>query len=364
MHGIDAVFFNRDYTPFSVNRDAAITKLCGACGVAVYECDDALLHNPQQIISTKGTPYTIFTPYYRSALQCAVPKPRELRLHNFFSHTLDGGVDELGSLASIASFVTSPESTPELQSREVVLARLQQLSDYENTHNMVAVPTSGLSKHLKFGTVSVRRAYHAIVHYLGDEHPLIRQLYWRDFFTQIAAHYPQVFGHAFKQRYDHIAWDNNPEWFSRWCAGTTGFPIVDAGMRELNTTGFMHNRARMVAASFLVKDLLIDWRWGERYFATQLVDYDPAVNNGNWQWCASTGCDAQPYMRIFNPWLQQKRFDPQCVYIKRWIPELRDLNASQITMLYKNSPPGLVYPLPIVCHEKQRRKALALYKNS
>ena len=162
----------------------------------------------------------------------------------------------------------------------------------------------------------------AVLASLGVDHPLIRQLYWRDFYVQIASHYPHVFGHAFRRHYDAIQWRDSPRDFDKWCQGQTGFPIVDAGMRELLATGYMHNRVRMIVASFLTKNLHIDWRLGEAWFARQLIDYDPAINNGNWQWGASTGCDAQPYFRIFNPWRQQQKFDADGVYIKQWVPEL------------------------------------------
>ena len=194
--------------------------------------------------------------------------------------------------------------------------------------------------------------------------PLIKQLYWRDFFTQVAYHSPFVFGQPFHEKYSKLPWSNSEKAFTAWCTGTTGFPIVDAGMRELNATGFMHNRVRMIVASFLTKDLHIDWRKGERYFAQQLVDYDPAVNNGNWQWCASTGCDAQPYFRIFNPWLQQKKFDPQCIYIKKWVPELQKILPLTIHTWYKeDSPPIKNYPRPMVDHGVESKKAKELYKN-
>jgi deoxyribodipyrimidine photo-lyase len=223
--------------------------------------------------------------------------------------------------------------------------------------------TTRLSAHHKFGTVSIRESYHTVAKTLGPGHPLIRQFYWRDFFTHIAWHFPHVFGHAFQRKYDSLIWRGREEWFEAWCAGRTGFPIVDAGMRELAATGFMHNRARMIVASFLVKDLHIDWRRGEQWFAQSLTDYDPAVNNGSWQWAASTGCDAQPYFRIFNPWLQQKRFDPDCVYIRRWVPELAETTPALIhgwhtpTMLDTGS-----YPRPIVDHDTQKAGALAMFR--
>jgi deoxyribodipyrimidine photo-lyase len=188
--------------------------------------------------------------------------------------------------------------------------------------NLLDNTASHLSPYLKFGICSIREVYSAIQKELGFNHSLLRQLYWRDFYVYIGFHFPFTFHSPFQGRYrkiktNVIQWKNDPKEFELWCNGKTGFPIVDAGMRELNVTGYMHNRVRLITASFLVKDLHIDWRYGERYFALKLVDYDPSINNGNWQWVASTGCDAQPFFRIFNPWLQQKKFDPDCIYIKK-----------------------------------------------
>jgi deoxyribodipyrimidine photo-lyase len=202
-----------------------------------------------------------------------------------------------------------------------------------------------------------------VVSQLSAEHQLVVELLWRDFYSHIAFFFPHVFRSPFYPKYDALSWDNAAQKFDAWRAGQTGFPIVDAGMRELNATGFLHNRVRMITASFLIKDLHIDWRWGERYFAQNLVDFDRVVNNGNWQWCASTGCDAQPYFRIFNPWLQQKRYDPDCTYIKRWIPQLRAFAPILLhspNKLAKTRIPG--YPTPIVDHAAEAERAKETYR--
>lgn len=233
-----------------------------------------------------------------------------------------------------------------------ILKRLRGSRDYEKDRDYPSLAaTTGLSAHLKFGTLSAREAHAAVASQLGSGHPLIRQLHWRDFFTMIGYYYPHVYGHPFCDEYQHMPWENDQGMFQAWCEGRTGFPFVDAGMRQLVRTGFMHNRTRMVAASVLVKDLHIDWLWGERFFARHLVDYDPAVNNGNWQWAASTGCDHQPYFRIFNPWLQQQKFDPAGDYIRRWVAELSDVPAD---VLHR---PGAAaessrgaYPFPLIDH--------------
>ncbi|MFW5746484.1 MAG: cryptochrome/photolyase family protein, partial [Nanoarchaeota archaeon] len=249
-----------------------------------------------------------------------------------------------------------------------ILRNLEQFEDYSKDKDIPAKDaTTHLSAHIKFGTCSLREIYHAIKG-TREDHPLLRQLYWHDFFTYVAHHFPHVFGSPFRSKYKELEWDKGAQAekrFRSWCKGNTGFPIVDAGMRQLNTSGFMHNRVRMIVASFLIKDLHIDWRQGERYFAKRLMDYDPAVNNGNWQWAASTGCDAQPYFRIFNPWRQQKRFDPECIYIKEWVPELQELDPAHIhqwsTECKEYWHKKVAYPAPIVCHDEERDEAKARY---
>jgi deoxyribodipyrimidine photo-lyase len=360
QHRIKAVFVNRDYTPFSRLRDNELAQACRDLGIDFHSVPDYLLTEPEQAVKSNGSPYHVFTAFYNNARQFVVPLPTRLEKASFIKLE-----DEFTS--DLSDFLQNDTSTNAFtggrQRALAILASLDKLADYQMQRDYPALDaTSQLSAHLKFGTCSVREVYYAIIQYLGAEHPLLRQLYWRDFFTHIAYHYPHVFGKAFNSRYDNLVWDNNRVQFDRWANGTTGFPIVDAGMRELNATGFMHNRVRMIVASFLTKDLHISWRWGERYFAQHLVDYDPCVNNGNWQWAASTGCDAQPYFRIFNPWLQQQKFDPECTYIYRWIPELKGFPPNIIHNWHsKNS--GNLYPAPMVDHAKESKIAKERYKN-
>jgi deoxyribodipyrimidine photo-lyase len=356
------VYFNRDYTPFSVKRDLAIQAVCEAAGVPCHVFDDALLNPPGSVIKQSGGPYTVFTPFFNKASLIAVTKPQAFGKGRFWTRPIKGEDPQALDKVSVAA-------NPSLAvkgGRGEAVALLKKLTAYKNYASQRDVLAEGgttrLSAHLKFGTVSVREVFQAIQKALGADHPLIRQLYWRDFFTHIAYHFPHVFGGSFYEQYDRIAWSQDEAAFQAWCEGKTGFPIVDAGMRELNATGSMHNRARMITASFLVKDLHIDWRRGERYFAQKLVDYDPAVNNGNWQWAASTGCDHQPYFRIFNPWRQQERFDPDCRYIKRWVSELQALSAKAIHSLYKDGP-CLGYPAMIVDHAIQAEEAKEMYRS-
>lgn len=359
QHRIQAVFVNRDYTPFSRVRDAELAQVCQDLSIDFHIVPDYLLVEPEQAVKNDGSPYKVFTAFYNNARQLPVALPRALEQANFIK------VDEKSTIDPPFPHAESTLNSPP-GGRSQVLAifdGLYRQVDYQAQRDYpVLDATSKLSAHLKFGTCSVREAYYAIVQQLGPDHPLLRQLYWRDFFTHIAFHYPHVFGKAFHSRYDNLAWDNNHDYFQRWADGNTGFPIVDAGMRELNETGFMHNRVRMIVASFLTKDLHISWRWGERYFAQHLVDYDPAVNNGNWQWAASTGCDAQPYFRIFNPWLQQQKFDPDCHYIYRWIPELNGIPAKSIHNWHSKHS-GAIYPAPMVDHSHESQMAKERYKN-
>lgn len=358
-NGVQAVFVNRDYTPFSRKRDHEIAQACAELNIAFHSLPDYLLLEPEVAVKKDGSPYTVFTPFYNNARRFQVPPPEPLAGDNF--------INSPGIKDGHGYPCRNPENKaiqPGGRSRALaILAGLHNLTDYSSQRDYPSADaTSHLSAHLKFGTCSVREAYHAILGQLGGGHSLLRQLYWRDFYTHIAFHYPHVFGKAFLSRYDALRWDNNREYFDRWCRGNTGFPIVDAGMRELNQTGFMHNRVRMITASFLTKDLHISWRWGERYFARHLVDYDPCVNNGNWQWSASTGCDAQPYFRIFNPWLQQRKFDPDCSYIKRWVPELRAVPAERIHSWDKRHDNAVNYPPPMADHARESRAAKAMYR--
>ncbi|MBA2306685.1 deoxyribodipyrimidine photo-lyase, partial [Candidatus Dependentiae bacterium] len=306
-HPISAVFINRDYTPYSTERDTVLAQLCTAHQVPFIIEHDALLHEPEESSTSQGKPYQIFTPFFRKNSLFVVKEAVSNHYINYLQgETLQLFREESLSLEALHSLlIPVPVAlrvhggrTSSLQ----LLGALKNFRDYAATRDFPEHDTTLLSASLKFGTLSIREVYHAITVTLGAGHPLIRQLFWRDFFYSVAFFYPSVFGHAFHRQYDTIAWNTDYAAFSRWCEGTTGFPIVDAGMRQLMASGFMHNRARLITGSFLVKDLHCDWRLGERYFAQHLTDYDPCINNGNWQWVASTGCDNQPYFRIFNPW--------------------------------------------------------------
>lgn len=367
---IDAVFIHADYTPFSRARDEALRAVCEKAGVAFYAYHDLLLiGDPEGVRTKSNTPYKVFTPFYRRAvetLRVAEPESFFEGGGNITSRALSGR--EKNALSRVRELLSKELGGNTLSARSEglrILKKIGRFAEYERIRDSLKEDTTRLSIHHKFGTLSIRESYHALKKAFGSGSSLIRQLYWRDFFTQLSYYFPHIYGASFNSEYDAIDWEENNEHFSRWCRGETGYPLVDAGMRELNQTGYMHNRARMVVASFLTKDLHIDWRQGERYFAQKLIDYDPAVNNGSWQWSAGTGADAAPYFRIFNPWIQQKKFDPECVYIKRWIPELADIPASRIHAIAKK---GKVvessYPEPMCEHGVEATRAKALYKSA
>lgn len=364
-HDIDAVYVNKDYTKFSQDRDQAIKSVCEEKNIVFKSFHDLLLRPPEMVEKKGGGPYTVFTPYYRQAMTIPSPAPKKNTYTNFFQGQVQGSNhnilgDLLEKYANDDLFVSG--------GRSVALEILSHAKDYANYNNVRDFPalqaTTGLSAHHKFGTISPRESLQTFNDALGVGNGLSRQLYWRDFFTQIAYFFPKVFGHAYQDKYNDVQWKDNDEWFKKWCEGKTGFPIVDAGMRELVATGYMHNRTRMIVASFLTKDLHISWQKGEQFFAQHLVDYDPCVNNGSWQWAASTGTDAQPYFRIFNPWLQQKRFDEECKYIKKWVPELEPLTPKQIHKLDSvHAPSSIKYPRPIVDHKEEKDITMAMFKS-
>lgn len=362
---IDAIFVNRDYTPFSMKRDEAIEHLCAVHNIDFCPCHDLLLHEPEEIVTGNGTPYSIFTPFFKKARALPVPRPDVQRITNWHTAPIKTAVHTIPSF--LAGYHNKrAHVTGNHAEAARILKNIPKYADYVNTHDYPSIETTNASAFLKFGLISIRQFYHTIADTFGLGHALIRQLYWRDFFTHVTYFSPFVFGQPFKDKYKTLTWQNDKKMFVRWCTGTTGFPIIDAGMRQLNATGYMHNRVRLLVGSFLVKDLHIDWRWGEKYFASHLIDYDPALNNGNWQWVASTGTDAQPYFRIFNPWLQQKKFDPQCHYIKKWVPELSKLSPKQIHgwPKYAEQQATTGYPTPCVDHARESSLSKNYYKNT
>ena len=337
---IEAVYTNHDYEPYAAVREKQIGDFLAQKSIRLYTFKDQVIFEKDEVMKDNGEPYTVYTPYskkYKAKLNAFYLKsyPTEKYSDNFYKQ----------SPIAIPSLTEIGFEKTDL---DVVLPTLDTeiAKHYHETRDIPGVRgTTKLSVHLRFGTISIRK--------LASEagtisEKLLNELIWRDFYQMILWNIPRVVTESFHKEYDNIKWRNNEQEFEKWCNGLTGYPIVDAGMRELNETGYMHNRVRMVVASFLTKHLLIDWRWGEAYFAKKLLDFDLASNNGGWQWAAGSGCDAAPYFRIFNPYLQTQKFDPDLKYIRKWVPEFQEFS----------------YPKPIVVHEDARERCLKVYKEA
>ena len=361
---INIVGFNIDYSPYAIKRDEQIIDLCEKMKINVINADDYYLNPPGTLVNKSGDPYQKFTPYYETAIKQHLASPTPFRKINFHKKK---DIDSSSSMPLELALHKFTSNNPHLivyGGREEAIKQLNKAvktqQKYSHTRNDLTKSSSELSAYIKFGCVSIREVYKKF----SRNKDFIRQLIWRDFYASILYAFPRVLGHSLKPAYDKMKWSNNKKYIDAWKNGETGFPIVDAGMRQLNKTGYMHNRARLIVASFLVKTLLIDWRVGEEYFASKLTDYDPASNNGNWQWISGGGADSQPYFRIFNPWEQAKKHDPTCGYITTWVKELSDvpnkaiLNWDTEYVNYKE----IDYYEPIVDYAEQKDKILATYK--
>ena len=335
-YNIKCIAFNKDYTPFARKRDDMILKWCKDQGIQLITEEDYTLFPMGSILNGSNKPYQVFTPFYRTCKKQKVNKPIIKKLN-----TKDIVVDVRAF--NKRKYYEENKDISVRGGRNLALTRLKNsMKNYAKSRDIPSLEgTTRLSAYIKFGCVSIREVYHNY----SKNTALQRELIWREFYAHIMYHFPHIIGNSFKQKYDRVKWSNNKEWFKKWCNGETGFALVDAGMNQLNTTGWMHNRVRMVVAMFLTKDLLIDWRWGEKYFATKLVDYDPASNNGGWQWSASTGTDAQPYFRIFNPDLQIKKYDKDLEYIQRWNPKYKEKK-------------------PMVDHKERAQIAIKIFKSA
>ncbi len=332
---VKEVFFNKDYEPYAINRDLAICDVLQINKTTFFSYKDQVIFEEKEITKADGLPYTVYTPYKNKWLE---------------QYKLTAPVQEYDTNSKFSNFHENNFIFPTLQEIgfeesviKVIPHNLKNVTNYHETRDFPALDsTTHLSPHLRFGTVSIRK----LVNWAYKKNDVfLSELIWREFFMQILFSFPKVVTHNFKSAYDGIQWLNNEEDFKRWCSGTTGYPMVDAGMRELNETGYMHNRVRMVVASFLCKHLLINWQWGEAYFAEKLLDFDLSANVGNWQWAAGTGCDAAPYFRVFNPEIQLQKFDEKGIYIRKWIPEF-----------------DLGYGQPMIDHAFARDRAIATYK--
>ena len=338
---INKVFTNHDYEQYAIDRDTQIEELLKSHKASFHTFKDQVIFEKEEVTKEDGKPYTVFTPYSRKWKAKLTPfYLKAYPTEKYYSNFLKQQQVVLPSLEQIG-FKAVEQSFP---SKDLDLTMVSHYAEQRNFPSLIG--TSHLGVHLRFGTVSIRELAKKSKN-LSET--FLNELIWRDFYQCILWHFPKLNkGESFKKEYDNIEWINNPQDFEKWCGGKTGYPIVDAGMRELNATGFMHNRVRMVVASFLTKHLLIDWRWGELYFAQKLLDFDFAANNGGWQWAAGSGCDAAPYFRVFNPTMQTEKFDKNLKYIRKWIPELDSFH----------------YPQPIVNHEFARKRVLEVYSKA
>jgi len=337
-YSIKTVICNHDYEPYAIERDFQVKKILNEKGIDFLSFKDQLVFEKNEVIKIDGLPYTVFTPYSKRWKEL-------LKQQSFPYFESEKFLHQLIKKTPVAFTDYNCPPPEECIFPDSILS-INLIKEYEIKRNFPGIKgTSRLGLHLRFGTLSIRELLT-----LAIENSEIwrNELIWREFFMQILFHFPHVVNKSFKPAYDNINWLNNEKEFNRWCEGTTGYPMVDAGMRELNESGFMHNRVRMITASFLCKHLLIDWRWGESYFATKLLDFELSSNNGNWQWAAGSGCDAAPYFRVFNPMTQQEKFDPDYKYIKKWIPE------------YGTEK----YPKPVVEHQFARQRCIQVYKEA
>jgi deoxyribodipyrimidine photo-lyase len=336
-YNINAVYINKDYEPYAIQRDLAIEVLLIKEQIPLIRFKDQVIFEEKEIVKADNKPYTVFTPYRNRWLKIIKSKklPKPVSVSNQKQNYCKSG-SEFPSMKEL-DFGHSL-----IEVRPFDMSVIKSYHEYRNFPYFDK--TSYLGPHLRFGTVSIRKIVSVA---LKENESFLNELIWREFFMQILFNFPGVVTGNFKSKYDGIQWRNNESEFEKWCKGETGYPLVDAGMRQLNKTGYMHNRVRMITAGFLCKHLLIDWRWGEAYFAEKLFDYELSSNNGNWQWAAGTGCDAAPYFRIFNPYLQQIRFDPKMEYIRKWVEDLEKPD----------------YPKPMIDHDFASKRAVSVYKS-
>jgi deoxyribodipyrimidine photo-lyase len=352
---IDTVYFNRDYTPYALIRDDEISKLCAKMGVKCAMYQDYYLYEPGTIVNLSGQIYKKFTPFYNTVLPMRVESSVSTKKSTLGSYKSKIISSQISLSDARRLFMKNNTDVLVHGGRTEGLKRLAGIKElnktYAKTRNIFAINTSLMSAYIKFGCVSIREVYKK---FTGE---LLRQLIWREFYAHV------LFGYPHLDPKNSFKWKNNTRHFDLWCKGKTGFPLVDAAMRQMNTTGWMHNRGRLVVSSFLVKGLITDWKWGEQYFATKLIDYDVANNNGNWQWISGTGVDHMPYFRVFSPWIQSDKYDEDAEYIKKWVPELADVEPKDIAKWHTayTDYPNSKYPKPIIDFSEQYHEYLKRY---
>jgi deoxyribodipyrimidine photo-lyase len=361
---IGGVFMNMDYTPFARRRANSIKSVCEKNSVLFTCLEDFMLTGANKVLKDDGQPYVKYTPYYRAAKKIKIREVTKNKYTNYVGRKYKPTDEFFGDIHKF--YKKNPDIAVHGGRSQAlkILQNIKQFDGYNNTRDVPKVETTHLSAYLKFNCVSIREVHSTFKNKLKNTNKLFAQLYWRDFYMMILYWYPHSMNNPMKLNY-YIDWINNPALFDKWKSGETGIPIIDAGMRQMNKIGWMHNRVRMIVANFLVKILHINWQQGEKYFAQCLVDYDPCLNNMNWQWNSSTGTDSQPFFRVFNPWRQTEKFDRECEYIKKWVPELREVPNGDVLKWdikcvdYKHTG----YPSPIVTDfKKEVKKTLNMYK--
>lgn len=363
-NNITGIYTNTDYTKYSIKREKDIEKLCKKLNIDFKYYHDNLLYEPGTKLTGSGSYYQKFTPFYNLCLKDEPRKSTTKKSDGIFKKC-----KTKYSITDTSKFYKHNDSLHVNGGRKnalAILKKIREFKDYEKTRNTLSIETTNLSAYLKFGCISIRECYEKFKKTFGKKHPLIRQLIWRDFYYHLGYGFIDRFGDSLKSNYDKIKWENNRNNFNRWKEGRTGYPVIDACMTQLNETGYMHNRGRLLVSSFLIKNLGIDWRWGEKYFAQSLVDYDVLVNNGNWQWTSGSGADSQPYFRVFNPWIQSERYDKDCEYIKYWLPNLEDVDNKHLHQwekFYNNYDlKEIDYVKPIVDYKESKENSLKMYK--
>lgn len=353
---INAISFNNDYTPYAIKRDEIIKKWCKKNKINIINDDDYTLHNMGTILKDDGKPYKKFTPFYKKGI---LIKPKAI-INEKFDFIKDNS-----TLLTPISFIKKRNKNIKVKGgRKNALKILKKIKEgiFKNYDKERDYPfldkTTKLSAYIKFGCISIREIYFS----LPLKHGIIRELFWKDFYLNISYYFPYIYGKSFNKKYNNIKWNNNEELFTKWKDGKTGFPIIDASMRQLNETGWIHNRCRMLVSCFLVKNLYIDWRKGEKYFASKLVDYDPSSNNGGWQWISSIGTDSQPYFRIFSPTTQIKKYDNKCLFIKKWVDELKDIDNKIILNWENKNNIKINYPKPIIDFKKSSKNFIDIFR--
>jgi deoxyribodipyrimidine photo-lyase len=367
---IEGIFFNKDYTPYAVQRDRETVELCKRLSIECQMFSDYYLYEPGTI-TTGGNAYKKYTPFYLKVIHINPKSPSLKRVSNL-ANTTKTIKHKISLTEAMSKFTKINPSKLVEGGRANAILRLKNAvlnqKHYDEKRDFFIEKTTFLSAYIKFGCVSIREVYSTIRRAFGLNHGIIRELLWREFFAHVLYSYPEVVGKSYQPKYHDIHWMNSTSLLEKWQKGQTGFPIVDACMRQLNSTGYMHNRGRMTVACFLVKTLLIDWRKGEQYFAKQLTDYDIASNNGNWQGISSTGVDMKPYYRDMNPWIQSIKFDKEAEFIKHWVPELKNVDSRDIHKWYQlhNDPKykDIEYPKPIVDYDEQKIKMMDMYENT